>query len=397
MILSVRIQPETRLERIINRLGFPLSKRSLFRAGEVIDRHPSFNDQTKLSQITRVAEGDAFPTINGRDADTRSKREVSRRRRDCEGSAKQCEKLLQMVQKYFTALKNNIPPSGGTSFSNILECLECKKLMNKVDENDADHTPQSKDQYFPHDYSEQNRSSDFGPVVITLLDDGEAENGPKRTEVNRTEAAQIQPLEMDLVTHNPSQNVTNQSLKGTGISETTTISTDHTDSNESQRIYLSPTDTNNSNVNDKQPESNPMASDSRVIEIQNVESVPAVTKIDLEHHVTIEGKDATSARPRFTTESSSIRTQSSAITGDDEQSRKTTISTDSIGTTETTIRTVIDLTKQITENVTSVPARYDVTGIDDGTVHPSVRPSLEGHPENRSIAAVNGTWLGRIS
>lgn len=123
----------------------------------------------------------------------------------------------------------------------------------------------------------------------------------------------------------------------------------------------------------------------------------SVTKIIPEHRVTIEGKDATSARPRFTTESSSIKTKSSAITADDEQSRKTTIARDSIGTTETTIRTIIDLTKQITENVTSVPARYDVTRIDDSTVHPSVRPSLEGHPENRSAAAANGMWLGRIS
>jgi len=322
--------------------------------------------------------------INERDAVTRSKREV-RRKRDCDLTAKHCEFLLQTVQNYLVALSNKLPVTGGdTSVSaDILKCLECKKLMNSLDENDKDHTPQSKDQYFPHDYAEQNRSSDFGPTVIKLLD--ETKNGSK-AEVKQTEAARIQPVETSSVMNNLSQDVTNPSSKGASISETTTInipiSIDHTDSNGSQRIYVNDTDINNSTINDKLPDSTPAENHSRVTKIQSDESVLAISSIDQQR---VTSKTVTSVKPWFTTEPSSIKTQYT-ITGD-EQSRKTIIAADSTRTTEMGIRNIIDLTKQITENVMSVPAN-DVTGIDGGTV----RPSFEGHPENRLAAATNGAF-----
>lgn len=398
MILSARIQPETREERVI-RLDFLLGRRSLSksRAGRVIDGDQSFNDQTELtSQIARVTEGDAFPTANGRDVDTRFKRQVSRRRRDCDLSAKHCEMLLQAVQNYLVALARNklsMTNDEKSLSTDILKCLECKKLMNGVDE-DEDYTPRSKDQYFPHDYAEQNSSSDFGTAVIKLLDDGKVGNGSKRTEVNRTEATKIQ-LETNTVTDNPSQNSTNQSSKDISILETTTVLIDHTDSNGSQRINDS--DVNNSDINDKQTDSNPAANDLRIIKVQDDESIPVTSKID-QQHVIIESKDVTNVTLWFTTESSKTRTQYSAITGDDEHSGKTTIAADSIGTTtETTTRIIADLTKQITGNMTSVLKKYDVTGIDgETTMHPSVRPSFEGHQENRSAATTNGTWSKRI-
>jgi len=363
----------------------------------VIDEDPSFSDQTEFtSQITRVAEDDVLPTINGRNADTHSKfsLEVSRERRDCDLSAKHCEMLLQTVQNYLESLSNQFPATnGGKSLpGEILKCLKCKEMITNKNEN---YTLQPKDQYFPHDYVKQNRSSDFGTVVIKLLDDKEAKNGSKQTEVNRTEAAKIQVVETERnsVTDNPLQDVTNQSLKNTSISETNTISIDPTDSNGSQRIYINNTDNNNSSgINDKQPDSNSAVNDSRVI--QN--GFPAVSKIDQQHHVINKSEDVTSVKPWFTTKSSSTRTQySSTIMGDDEQFRKITAA-DSVETTETSTetRTIIDLTKQITENVTT-NVMPDVIGIDGSTVQPSARPSFEGHPENQSIAA-SGTCLGRI-
>lgn len=205
---------------------------------------------------------------------------------------------------------------------------------------------------------------------------------------------------MNSVTYNPSQDAMNQSLKDTSTSETT-MSIDHTVSNKSQRIYVNDTGINqNSIINDKQPDGNLTANNSRVIKIQNDKSVPAEgLKVDQQHRVIAESRNITSVKPWFTTESSSTRTHYSTVTRNNEQFRETTIAADSIGTigtTETRTRTIIDLTKQITENVTSVPAGYDVTRIvTSSTVHPSMRPSFEGHPENRSITATNGTWPER--
>lgn len=221
----------------MSKLGSRSGERSLLKSWmeRLIDGNTFFNDQTELkSQITQVVESDTLPTINGKVADARSKREVSRRKRECDLSAKQCEMLLQKIENYLMALKLSATSGEKSWFADILKCLECKNLMNIANENDEDHTPQSKDQYFTHDYVEQNHSSDFGPVVIKLVGDGEVESGSKRTEVNRTEGTQIQPLTTVSVMNYPSQDVTNQSLNGT-ISETVLIN--HTDSNGERFVH----------------------------------------------------------------------------------------------------------------------------------------------------------------
>ncbi|XP_011872575.1 PREDICTED: serine protease nudel [Vollenhovia emeryi] len=374
---SVRIQPEARVERVI-RPDSPVGRRSLLksRATGVIDGDPFFNDQKKLtSQRMGVAEGDAFLTINERDAATRSKRDVSRRKRDCNLKEKQCEMLLQTVQNLVNlSNKHNSSATinGQPLPEDILKCFKCKELANVVDGHE-DYPPQPKDLYFPYNDAAQNRSSNFGHVGIKLLNESIS---------NRTEATRIQPVKPAM--NNSSQDVANQSSKGTNILETTTVSADPRYPDGSQRVY---TTVNNSGVVDKQPNSTPAANDSYVTQDHNEEGVTAVSKIDQQYRATTKGKDVTSAKP----ESSSMRTQYSAITRDDEQSRKTTIAVDSTGTTERT-RTLIDLLMEITENVTSVSAGYDVMGIDGGTtVHPSTRPSLEGHPENRSLANEPGS------
>lgn len=386
MILSVRIQPETRVERVI-RLGFPLSRRSLLksRVGKVIDGDSSFSDQTELtSQITQVVKDDTFLTINGRDADTRFKREVSRRRRDCALSAQHCKMLLQTVQDYLLSLNNKLSGTNGEKPlpRDILKCLECKQ-MNIMNENDEDYTLRSEDRYFPHDYTEQNRSSDFS-TAIKLLDDREAKNGSKQLEFNQTKATNIQPLETDSVIDDPLQSAAKQLLKDTSISETSTVSINYTNSNGSQRIYVNEIDGNNSDVNVKWSDSNSAVNDSRVIISQNNEGVPAVSKNDQQQSIITASESVMSVKPLFMMESNNTRMQHGTVIGDDGKSRKTTIAADSIGTTETRIRTIVDLTKQITENVTSVQVGYNVTGINGSKVHPSAHPSFEGHPENRS-------------
>jgi len=376
MILSV--QPETRVERAI-RLGFPLSKRSLLksRVGKVIDGDPSFIDQTELtSQITQVVKDDTFLTINGRDADTRFKREVSRKRRDCALNNQRCKMLLQTVQDYLVTLNNKFSATNGEKSlpRDILKCLECKR-MNIANENDKDYTSRLKDRY---DYAEQNHSNDFS-TTIKLLDDKEAENGSKRLEVNQIKAANIQLLEPDSVIDDSLsiQNVTNQSLKDISISETSTVSINYTNSNESQRIYINDTGL-------------------RVSKSQNNEGTPAVSKNGQQQSIITVNEDVTSVKPLLIMESSSTRMHYGTVTKDDGKFKKTTIAADSIGTTETRIQTIIDLTKQITENVTSMPVGYDVTGINSNTVHPSTYPSFEGLPENRSITTTNGMQSERI-
>ncbi|EGI57358.1 Serine protease nudel [Acromyrmex echinatior] len=387
---SVRIQPEIRVERVI-RLGFPLSRRSLLksRVGKVIDGDPSFSDQTELtSQITQVVKDDTFLTINGRDADTRFKREVSRKRRDCALNDQYCKVLLHTVQDYLVNLNNKFSATNDEKSlpRDILKCLECKQI-SIANEN---YTSRLKDRYFPHDYTEQNRSSDFS-TTIKLLDDREAENGSKLPEVNQIKAADIQLLETDSVIDDPLQNATNQSLKDV-ISETSTVSINYTNSNGSQRIYVNDTDSNNSDVNVKWSDRNSVVNNSPVMKSQNNEGISAVSKNDQQQSIITANEGVTSVKPLFLMESST-RMHHDTVTKDDGKSMKTTIAADSIGTTETRIRTIIDLTKQITENVTSVPVVYDVTGINGNTVHPSAHPSFEGHPENRSTTATNGSRL----
>ncbi|KAL6265616.1 hypothetical protein P5V15_002410 [Pogonomyrmex californicus] len=376
MILSV--QPETRMERII-KLRFPRDRRSLLkpRAEGVIDGDSSFSDQAELmNEITQVAENDAFPTMNEGDADMR---DISRKKRHCDQNAKHCEKLLQIMQKYLMKISEKISAANNEKFltTDILQCLECRNLSN---EHNEDHTPRAKDQYFPHDYAEQNRSSDSGIAVIKLLDDREDKNGPKQVEVNRTEATKIQAVKTSTVMSNLSQDAASQSLKDiTAVSDTTATSIDPTGGK--PRIYVNETAINNNSsmIDDKQPDG-PSPVNSDAIKAENNKSVPDASRVD-QHRVTAESKDATTVKTwSFTTESS---TRYNIVTGNDGQSTETTIAVKSAGTTETPV--TVDLRTQtvITESVTSVPAGYDVTGIDGDTVHPSSRPSSEGHPENR--------------
>ncbi|XP_011695705.1 PREDICTED: serine protease nudel isoform X2 [Wasmannia auropunctata] len=417
---AVPVQPEARVKRAI-RPGFPRDGRSLLksRARRTIDGSSSFSDQTRVltSRITRVAEAaaDDVPTINGRHVGAHLiKRELSRKRRDCDLSAKHCENLLQAVQSQLEMLSNKFPATnGGKSLpTDILKCLECAKIikLNIADESDEDHAAsRSRDRYFPYDYvSEPNRSSDYGTTVIKLLDDKAAESGGAKrpTQVNRTEAAKIQAAAADdSVTDGQLRDVTNQSSANTtGVSETSsTVTIDHTNSDESQQTeaaYVNGrADSDNSGVRgDKRPGGNSTVDDSRMIKMQT-DGVQSRIDQQQQLRVTIEGKGITSVRPRPSAMMESSTTRYSAITvRDSERFVGTTIAADAMGTIETGTRAIVDFTKQITENVTSLPAGSDVTGIDGAgggvTVmqQPSVRPSLEGHPENRSdAAAMNGS------
>ncbi|KMQ94784.1 serine protease nudel-like protein [Lasius niger] len=357
----------------------------------VIGGDSSFSDQTKLtSQITQAAERDAFPTMNG--GNMRFKREISRARRECEMSAERCGKLVQTMESYLGTLKNNAPSDGNpVSVSDILNCLRCKNhlqstIVNKFNENS---TPRSQNQYLPHDYVEQNRSNDSGITAIKLLDNEEA----KRTEVNRTEAAKIQVV-TDSPINDVSQDSGSQSLKNTDISRTTTMSVDRTNYNGSQQIDIDNTANINSSsttsVNYERPDDNSTVMDSHTMRIQsNESSFSAVPNTDQQ----IESKGTTSeiVTLQFNTTESSSTTQYT-VTQDDAIS-KANIDY-SIGSTEANTQYPINLTKQsaIAENVTSMPAGHDVTGIDnrdDSTVYPSVQPSFEGHPENQSAVTIN--------
>ncbi|XP_070512102.1 serine protease nudel isoform X2 [Cardiocondyla obscurior] len=384
---SARVQPETRMERVIE-LGFPPGRRSLLKSWmeKVIDEDPSFNDRTELtSQITRAAEADEFPNaISDEGVSKRAKREVLRKRRDCDTKAKDCEILLKTVQDYIALFVNKLSLANGKELlpAEIIKCLECKDLLETADdENEVSDEMQPKDQYFPH---EQNQSSDFSPVVIKLLDNEQAVSSPTRAEVNWTEAARIQPIEIDLVTNNPSQNVTNQSLKS-DISETATVLIDHTNSNDGQWTRVNDTDVDNSDINNKRPGTSSALNYSQTTEVLQTD-VSVTAKADQQKYPITEDEDITSTK-FFTTESSGIRMQHGVITRA-KQTAKTTITAGSTGTAETRTQATIDLTNQSAGNVMSVPAGYDVTGIDGGTMHPSTRPSSEGHPENRSATTV---------
>ncbi|KYM93915.1 Serine protease nudel [Cyphomyrmex costatus] len=315
---SARIQPETRVKRVIG-LNSPLSRRSLLksRVGKVFDGDLSFNDQTKLTnQITQVAKDDSFLTTNRRDADTRFKREVSRRRRDCTMNAQHCELLLQTVRGHLVNLSKEFSTTNDTKSlpRDILKCLRCKEMqINTTNKNDEDYL---KDQYFPHDYAKQNRSSDFDIAIIKLLEDMEkmAQNSSKLPE---TKSAIYDPL----------RNATSQSLKKTNISGT--VSINHTDANGNQRIYVNNTDGNDSDV--KWSDSNSTVNDSRVIKSQNNEGIPVVSKNGQQQSTTA-SESVTSVNPLSMTESSGTGTQHGIVTGDDEKSRKTTIRADSTET-----------------------------------------------------------------
>lgn len=359
--------------------------------------NPFFSDQMNLTnQITQVKD-DALSYIYNIDAtnegDTRFKRDISRARRDCEMSAERCGMLLQTMESYLKNLKNNVLSDGyPVPVSDILKCLKCKTQLTDANKFNEDPTPRSQDQYFSHDYVEQNRSSDSNITAIKLLDNEEA----KQAEVNRTEAAKVQMTVTESLINDVSQDSANQSSKNIDISKTTTTSVDRTNYNGSQ-VDTNTSDINISSttsINDEHPDDNLITIDSRTMRIQSDESSSSAVP-NADQQTESEGTSETVTLQFDTTESGST----TQYTVTENAISKGTIDY-SVESTETNTRYTIDLTKQITiaENVTSMPAGYDVTGIDsddDSTGHPSVQPSFEGHPENQSATTINGTLLHR--
>lgn len=354
----------------------------------MIDKDSSFRNQTKLTnQITRAVEGDAFPTMNGEDM--RFKREISRARRDCEMSAERCEMLLQTMESYLKTLKNNaLSDENPVPVLDILKCLRCKNLQSSIaNKFNEDPTPRSQDQYFPLGKVEQNRSSDSGIAAIKLLDKEEA----KRAEVNRTEAAKIQAT-TSLINNIP-QDSMNQSLRNVNLSETiTSSSVNGTNYNNSQQVDTNTAGINNSSTMsiNKESDGNLITIDSRTMTSQINENSSSASNADQQ----IESGSTTSeiVTLQFNTTELNNTTQYT-VTKDDTISKRTTDY--SVGSTEANTRYTINIIKQveIAENVTSMPAGYDVTEIDnddDNVTYPSVQPSLEDHPENQSATTING-------
>lgn len=379
-MISVSVESTSYIEReqAID-FDYTLGRRLAPEAERVIDEDPPFRsvDQTgPANRMTRViAESDGLPTINDADAGARIKRETSRTRRNCEQNAENCKMLLKTMQSYLMALSNR-SSGGNTEFINrgdILNCLRCKNVLANVDPSDKESPPQSKDQYFPHDYTEQNRSGDFGITVVKLLDDRGIKDGSKHTEVDGTEAPKIQTAKMDSVQNNASPNAGDQSAK---ISEAITVSsiTDHTDSNVTDGDE-------NSTANASGPPT----------KIQSNESASPASYVD--RGATAASMSASNGIVWQISTTEPSATQSSAITMNDAIS--TTIVTDATGSTEMSTQNSINPANHtaIIENVTSVPVGYNVTGLDNdnGTLRPSVQPPFDGHPENQSAAGMNGT------
>lgn len=347
----------------------------------MIDKDSSFSDQTKLpNQITRATEPNEFSTMNG--GDKRLKREISRAKRECEMSAKHCEMLLQTMEGYLKSLKNNALNDGNPiPVLDILKCLRCKNQQSPVaNKFDEDPMPRPQDQYFSHGYVEQNRSSDSGITSIKLLD----EENAKRTEVNRTETAKIQ-MTTSVINDVPQDSV-NQSSGNINLSEISS-SVNRTNYNNSQQ------DTNTTGINNssttsinKESDGNLITTDSRTVTIQINENSSSAPKDEQQ----IESGSTTSETVTLQFNTTELN-NTSTVTKDDAMFKGTTDY--SVGSTEANTRyTKINIIKQIeiAENVTSMPAGYDVTGIDDNsTMYPSMQPSLEGHPENQSDT-ING-------
>lgn len=381
--ISDRVQPESRMERIIKQSY--LLARSTER---MIDKDSSFRNQTKLTnQITRAVEGDAFPTMNG--GDMRFKREISRARRDCEMSAERCEMLLQTMESYLKTLKNNaLSDENPVPVLDILKCLRCKNLQSSIaNEFNEDPTPRSHDQYFPLGKVEQNRSSKSDITAIKLLDKEEA----KRAEVNRTEAAKIQAT-TSLINNIPQDSV-NQSLRNVNLSEIITSSlVNGTNYINSQQVDTNTAGINNSSTMsiNKESDGDLITIDSRTMTSQINGNSSSASNADQQ----IESGSTTSeiVTLQFNTTELNNTTQYT-VTKDDTISKRTTDY--SVGSTEANTRYTTNIIKQveIAENVTSMPAGYDVTEIDnddDNATYPSVQPSLEGHPENQSATTING-------
>lgn len=379
--ISARVQPESRMERIIKQSY--LLARSTER---MIDKDSSFRNQNKLTnQITQAVEGDAFPTMNG--GDMRFKREISRARRDCEMSAERCEILLQTMENYLKTLKNNaLSDENPVPVLDILKCLRCKNLQSSIaNKLNEDPVPRSKDRYFPLGKLEQNHSSDSGIIAIKLLDKEEA----KQAEVNRTEAAKIQ-VTTSLISDIPQDSV-NQSLRNNSSGTITSSSVNGTNYNNSQQIDTNTAGINNSSTMSINKESdNLITIDSRTMTSRIDENSSSASNADQQ----IESGSPTSETVtlQFNTTELNNTTQY-IVTKDDTISKR--ITDYSVGSTEANTRYTTNIIKhiEIAENVTSMPAGYDVTEIDnddDNATYPSVQPSLEGHPENQSATTING-------
>lgn len=351
----------------------------------MIDKDSSFSDQTKLpNQITRAAERDEFPMMNR--GDMRLKREISRARRDCEMNAKRCEMLLQTMESYLKSLKNDVLSDRNLiPVLDILKCLRCKNLQSPIaNKFDEDRTPRSQDQYFSHGYVEQNRSSDSGITSIKLLDKEKA----KRTEVNRTKTAKFK-MTTSLINDVP-QDSANQSPRNIDLSEiTTSSSVNRTNYNNSQQVDTTTAGINNSSTTsiNKESDGNLITIDSRTMTIQINENSSSASNDDRQ----IKSGSTTSETVTLQFITTLNNTMQNTVTKDNAIFKGTTDY--SVGSTEANMRYTTNNIKQIeiAENVTSMPAGYDVTGIDNdnGTMYPSMQPSLEGHPENQS-ATING-------
>ncbi|XP_020300166.1 serine protease nudel-like [Pseudomyrmex gracilis] len=401
MTLSVSIQPESRLERVVDRQIYPLSDRGSLSEARVSDGDSSLDDQNLTEQITGIVENDAFSMLNERDAGMRFKRDTSRTKRDCNLSAKRCKFLLNTMENYLrdfnkkvdvnTEFKSNLP--------DIMKCLHCKQLQQLSDKTSDNFVSLAKQEYLPEEYPDEGHSSiDSGIDIFNLPDDKNkvAEDDPKQAEGNRVGAKKDSKTAS--IVNTASEVPTNQSLK-----DRNTLKPDnYTDLNEDQKGHVHDIDINDNDlttsVNDDRQSNNTISNDLHVIKPESSTSVSARSGINEENQIRVtsasSGVANSAVTPQFiTTESSKSTTEYTAITADEAISRETTIAADSTGLTETNTRKLIDLTKEIAvnENVTSVPKEYNVIGINN-TVHPSVHPSSEGHSENQSTIANETGW-----
>jgi len=297
------------------------------------------------------------------------------------------------MRVYFETLTMKHSDKGTYSYEDIMKCLQCKNLEADMT-NEIRKEQRLYDRYFPHEYVEQNRSSD---LAIKLLDD-RLDNGTKYTEGHGAET-KVQPTEASfaisqstLEAHGAWSNISNET------STEATVSTDYASSwPKFTQVHASVTETANvSTISDARPTGNL----SVYSQMTKVRKTPSNKSIRAEHSTVIAKSKSTldDLLQLTTTESSATTTaQYSIIRKDSAISEKTTVAT---GSSEAKMRNhSVDLVNQIAimENVTSVPKEKDVTritGVDD-TMHPSEQPSLEGQPEAQPTILENGTWLER--
>lgn len=336
----------------------------------------------------------------------RFKRDTSRMKRDCDLNAKRCKFLLNMMENYLRALNKKVTNTEFKSnLADILKCLHCKQLEQSSDEYNSDETSDNfvslaKQRYFPEEYADEgHRLIDSGIDIFNLPDDKHkaTEDDPKQAEGNRVGAKKDSKTATSIV-NTASEVTANQSLKDINILKPD----NYTGLNGDQKEHVNVVDINvndlTTSVNDDQQNDNTISKDLHVTKLQNDTGVSAKPEINEENRNRVTSASSGVANgavtPRFiTTESSKSTTEYTAISAGEAISRKTTIAADSTGSTETNTRKLIDLTKEIAvnENVTSVPKKYDVIGINN-TVYPSVHPSSEGYSENQSTTA-NGTYV----